>query len=117
MSRQLFSYLLVALCVAILAIGQIIFKFVGARLTSIFDLFNEPWAAALFGVAVGLYAASTLAWVVALRTLPLTQAYVFMSAGFILVPLAAHFLLGEPLTARLMFGSLIVILGILVAVS
>ena len=117
MNGQSFSYLLVALCVVTLASGQIIFKLVGTRITGIADLFTDLGALALLGTAVGLYAASTLAWIIALKTLPLTHAYIFMSIGFILVPIAAHFLLGEPLTIRLMVGSLIVMLGILVAVS
>ena len=117
MNSQSFSYLLVALCVVALASGQIIFKLVGTRITGIADLFTDVADLALLGAAVGLYAVSTVAWIIALRTLPLTHAYMFMSIGFILVPIAAHFLLGEPLTVRLMFGSMIVMLGILVAVS
>lgn len=117
MRGQFFSYLLVALCIVALSIGQIVFKIVGTRLVGIADLFRDSGAAALLGTAVGLYAASTLAWIVALRTLPLTQAYMFMSVGFILVPLTAHFLLGEPLTVRLIVGGLIIILGILIAVT
>jgi drug/metabolite transporter (DMT)-like permease len=117
MSGQLFSYLLVALCVVTLAVGQIIFKLVGTRITGIADLFTDLRIATLLATAIGLYAASTVAWIVALRTLPLTHAYIFMSLGFILVPLAAHFLLGEPLAVRLIVGSLIIIFGILVAVT
>jgi drug/metabolite transporter (DMT)-like permease len=117
MSVQFFSYLLIALCVVALAIGQIIFKLVGSRITGITDLFTDLGAAALLGTAIGLYGASTLAWVIALRKLPLTQAYIFMSLGFILVPLAAHFLLGEPLAIRVIIGSLIIIVGILVAAT
>ena len=117
MNSQSFSYLLVALCVVALAFGQIIFKLVSTRITGITDLFTDLVALALLGTAVGLYAACTVAWIVALKALPLTHAYIFMSTAFVLVPLAAHFLLGEPLTIRLMVGSLIVMLGILVAVS
>jgi drug/metabolite transporter (DMT)-like permease len=117
MNSQSFSYLLVALCVVALAFGQIIFKLVGTRISGAADLLTHVTALALLAAGVGLYAASTVAWIIALRTLPLTHAYMFMSIGFILVPIAAHFFLGEPLTGRLMFGSLIIILGILVAVS
>jgi drug/metabolite transporter (DMT)-like permease len=117
MNSQPLSYLLVALCVAALALGQIIFKVVGARITGISNLFSDRVTLALLGTAVVLYAASTLGWILALRTLPLTHAYMFMSVGFVLVPLASHFLLGEPLTIRLIVGSLIVMFGILVAVS
>ena len=117
MSSQAFSYLLVAFCVVALAIGQIVFKFVGIRLASLTDLFTDVPALALLGIAVTLYAASTLAWIVALRTLPLTHAYTLMALGFILVPLTAHFLLGEPLTTRLIAGSVVIIAGILIAVT
>ena len=60
MSVQFFSYLLIALCVVALAIGQIIFKLVGSRITGITDLFTDLGAAALLGTAIGLYGASTL---------------------------------------------------------
>jgi drug/metabolite transporter (DMT)-like permease len=71
----------------------------------------------LFIFALLLYFFSTIAWIAALRVLPLSQAYVFMSLAFVLVPLGAHFLLGEPLTLRIALGSLIVIAGVLLTVS
>ena len=68
-------------------------------------------------VAIVLYAISTLAWIVALRTLPLSKAYLFLACGFILVPLGAHFIIDEPLSPRLVTGSILVALGVWVAVS
>ena len=91
MNGQFYSYLLAAFCAVALAIGQIIFKLVGTRITCIADLFTDLGAIALLGTAVGLYAASTVAWIVALGTLPLTHAYIFMSIGFILVPIQRIF--------------------------
>jgi uncharacterized membrane protein len=38
-----------------------------------------------------------------------------MSASFILVPLMSYFVLGEPITTRLVIGSALIICGVLVA--
>ena len=42
------------------------------RIVGISDLFTDLGALALLGTAVALYPASTVAWIVALGTLPLT---------------------------------------------
>ncbi len=69
----------------------------------------------MFLGAGGLYAASTVIWVLALRKLPLSSAYMFMSLGFVIVPIAAHFFFGEAIEWKHAIATLLVVTGILVA--
>lgn len=111
------NYIVIAVCVAVIAVGQLLFKLVGARLgaAGLAALLTDRAAALMFVAALALYGTATLAWVWALRSVPLSTAYLFMSASFILVPLMAHFVLGEPISPRLAVGSLLVVGGILIA--
>lgn len=111
------TYAVIAACVAVIAVGQLLFKIVGARLgpAGLAGLLADRSAALLLVAALLLYGGATLAWVWALRSVALSTAYLFMSASFILVPLMAHFVLGEPLSPRLALGSLLVVAGILIA--
>lgn len=59
------------------------------------------------------YALSTLFWLRALSRLPLAAAYPFLSLNFILVPLAGHFLLREPVTPWQVAGSALIVAGLL----
>lgn len=111
------AYVLVAFCVLALTSGQVMFKVVSSRIVTLADLRTDTVALAIFAFAASLYAISTLAWVVALRSLPLSQAYLFTAAGFVLVPFAAHFLLGEPLSARVLVGAVLVAAGIWISAS
>jgi multidrug transporter EmrE-like cation transporter len=117
MSSPLTSYLLVGFVVLVLAAGQILFKTVGLRLTTFSVLWSDPSTFGIFCAALTLYGISTLAWIAALRTLPLSQAYIFTALGFVVIPLASHFLFGEPLTLRFALGTALIVGGILVAVT
>ncbi len=64
-----------------------------------------------------LYGLATIAWIWALRQVPLTTAYMFMSLGFVLVPIMSHFVLGEALNIRIALGSAMIIAGIMVSAT
>ena len=96
---DIIPYVLVMFCVCALAAGQIIFKIVSGRISTLIDIFRDPGTLTIFAAAAVLYALSTLAWISALKSLPLSQAYLFMSFGFLLVPIAAHFVFGEALSS------------------
>lgn len=112
---QIFSYGLVGFCVCALAAGQIIFKIVSGRVDTLTDILTDRNTFFIFASAATLYGASTLAWIVALRSIPLSQAYLFMALGFVIVPVAAHFVFGEPLRPQLLLGALLVCVGVWVA--
>ncbi len=113
------AYVLVMICVVTIAVGQLIFKYVSANLNelSLVALRNQPSLLALLVLAMGLYAACTILWVIALRDLPLSRAYVFMALGFIIVPLGARILFDEQLTPSYMVGALMISIGIVVTVT
>lgn len=63
--------------------------------------------------AVGLYAGATVLWFAILRVTPLSVAYPFAALSFVLVPVGAWALFGEPLSLRYGAGLMLIILGIL----
>ena len=111
MNTPLTSYLLVGFVVVALAAGQILFKTLGLRLTTFSVLWSDTATFGIFCAAMTLYAIATLAWIAALRTLPLSHAYIFMALGFVIIPLASHFLFGEPLTLRFALGTALIMGG------
>ena len=115
MTERLVGYVLVAACVLALTTGQLLFKIVSTRAASLWDIPHDALAISCLGVAILLYCCSTILWLVALQSLPLSQAYILMALGFVLVPLGAHFFLGEPWSTRLLIGSIVVVCGIWIA--
>jgi drug/metabolite transporter (DMT)-like permease len=115
--NPLLNYAIILFVVMVIAVGQLIFKTVSLRLgdRGFEVLLTDHRTALLFLAALAAYGVSTLGWVLALRNVPLNTAYLFMSASFILVPLMSYFVLGEPITMRLVIGSALIICGVLVA--
>lgn len=111
------SYLAILGCVFGLAVGQILFKLLSSQVASLPDIVASPRSLGLFVVAIGIYAVTTLAWILALRFIPLSHAYLFMSLGFVFVPLLSHFVLGERITLRYAAGAAVIIAGVWLASS
>jgi drug/metabolite transporter (DMT)-like permease len=113
---RIFALVLFALA---LACGQILFKAaaqsikgpIGFDAQTIFQLFSNPYL--LLGLAV--YAFTALYWVLLLRSIELSKAYLIVSLALVLVPLAGTFLFREPFTARLFIGLIIILFGLAVA--
>lgn len=108
------AYILVALCVISLAAGQLLFKTVSGKMSNLSSLLLTYDTAKFFFAAMALYGVSTLLWISALRTLPLSKAYPFMAIGFIIVPIAAHLIFGERLTYLYFIGATIIVCGIII---
>lgn len=110
------NYLLIAGAVVVIACGQIMFKYAaqrlsfpdGASLPLLLSSNLQPIALVL--LAVTLYALSTAAWIQALRTVPLSVAFMFNSLAFVLVPGAGFLLFGEAVPRYFALG-LVMILG------
>ena len=111
------SIAMLIISVFALATGQILFKLISSKIETIADIASNKTALALFLAAASIYASSTLLWISALRNIPLSHAYLFISGGFILVPLASYFIFNEPITYRFMIGSAVIIAGIWMATS
>lgn len=113
------NYAIIVACVVVVAIGQLMFKTVGTRLgdRGFEAMLTDHATAALFALALAAYGASTLGWVLALRNVPLSTAYLFMSASFVLVPAMAFLVLGEPISNRVLLGGALIVGGILVTAT
>lgn len=106
---------MVAICVAVLAAGQVLFKEFSLRIGRAGGIYELGLAdLSLFALAGVLYAASSVLWVLALRDLPLSHAYPFMALGYIIVPLAALVIYGEHLSGRYFLGVLFIVVGLLI---
>jgi len=58
------------------------------------------------------YAVATLLWLLALRALPLSQAFPVLGLQFALVPLASRAILREQVTGTQWSGILLIVLGV-----
>ena len=99
----------------LISAGQLLFKQASAatglvtfnRTTA---LLTNPYLLA----ALVIYFASTLWWVIVLRDMPLSRAYGFMAMSFVYVPALSWLLLGEPINARTVLGTLLIVGGLMV---
>lgn len=102
--------------VSVLAIagGQLLFKLAAQNAERSAAGFPWEFASGYMAAALAVYAAATLLWVWVLKSVPLNIAYPFMGLAFIVVPVFAWMLLGEPLDWRHLAGGLLIIGGIAV---
>ena len=110
--------LLVLACVALIGGGQLLFKAAAGQ----WRLDAGAWIAvrsllsAAFVAALIIYGLATLLWVYALRTVPLGAAFPLYALTFLIVPLLAHFVAGEPLSTNTVIGGLVIIAGVFITV-
>jgi undecaprenyl phosphate-alpha-L-ara4N flippase subunit ArnE len=71
------------------------------------SLLNAPMIAWLW-----CYAGSTLLWLIALRTIPLSQAFPILGLQYALIPLVSGRLLGEPMGPGQRIGIIIIVIGV-----
>ena len=110
---------LTLVCVALLAAGQLLFKVAamqwridGWTLETVRGFLSPAMCAALV-----VYGIATVLWVYVLRTAPLSLAYPLFSLAFIVTPVLAHLMLGEPFAWRTLAGGVVIIVGVLIAVA
>jgi multidrug transporter EmrE-like cation transporter len=100
-----------------IAAGQILFKRAAAQLDggSGFSWVLELARLPTMWLALALYGASTLLWVRILTTVPLSRAYPFVALAFVLVPAAGYVFFHESVNGRQLFGTALIVAGVLVA--
>lgn len=106
---------LLAVTVSAIASGQTLFKLASMAWvpgSGLLGLMQVPW----FWVGLVVYGGATLAWLMLLRTVPLTLAYPFFSLAFFIVPLLSWWFLGEPLQAKQWLGAVLIAVGVWVSV-
>ena len=112
-----FQLALILITVTALAAGQVLFKLAAGSLNfapgwQLMELL-EPRLV----VALVVYALATVLWLAVLRITPLRLAYPFIGLAFVLVPVLAHFILGEPVGLNTFLGAALILLGIWVSVG
>jgi drug/metabolite transporter (DMT)-like permease len=99
---------------AMLAVGQLLFKKSGLAMRGV------PFGDGLlilaqfpaFYAAICLYALSTVLWVWLLSRVTLMQAYPWVSAGVVVVPLLSSLIFGEKVAPSYWLGAALIIAGI-----
>jgi len=99
----------------LIALGQLLFKQAGLRLSAngqqnVLQTMLDPFLIA----ALALYGIGTLLWVYVLSRLPLSQAYPFMAFTYILVPVASMLLFKETIPPAYWIGAALIIAGVVV---
>lgn len=104
--------LLLALNVLALSIGQVLFKLAALGLDGTEPLVRQLVFNRYLFSALAVYALATGLWVALLRQVPLHVAYPFVALAFFLVPLMAHWVLGEPLRWQTLAGACVIFAGV-----
>ena len=113
------GYFFVALTVVFTVVGQFLIKWrvneagtlpadLHGKFLFVWQLLLDPWIILGFGSAFG----AALCWMLALTKLPLSHAYPFTAATFILVVLGGAWLFSEPLSLMKMIGVGLIVAGV-----
>jgi multidrug transporter EmrE-like cation transporter len=103
-----------ALFTVMLAGGQVLFKHVGLVLQgrSGASAFLVILRAPSLYAALALYGLATLLWIWILSRVPLSQAYPWVAAGMVIVPLLGWLVFGERLSPGFWLGVALILAGI-----
>jgi drug/metabolite transporter (DMT)-like permease len=101
----------------LIATGNTLFKLVAnsspkiSDATGLLSLLSSP----LLWLAGALYFGTTIFWIFILQQVPLSRAYPFAALGFVLVPIFSYFIFGEGVSARLVAGTVFILIGVYLA--
>jgi undecaprenyl phosphate-alpha-L-ara4N flippase subunit ArnE len=98
----------------ILAIGQVLFKLASSSFSAFsYGSFRLLAVNPYLLAALALYGGATVLWLYVLSRVKLGHAYPFIALTFVIVPILAHFILGETFGSRYVLGLMLVVLGVL----
>lgn len=103
---------LILSCVAMISLGQVLFKYVGLNIADLRS-FLDLKVALTFFLSLVVYGFATLLWIHVLRSVPLTRAYPFMATAFLVVPLLSVWFFGESINIWYFVGTAFIIAGVL----
>jgi len=109
-------YVFTIIAVLGIAAGQILFKTVATRIggRGPLELIGDSqFMLPLIG-SLTIYGIATILWILALQSLALSRAYMFMSLSFIIVPVVSAIFLSEPLTTGFIVGLALIVAGVTV---
>lgn len=108
------NFLSLAVFTTMLAAGQLLFKQVGLSIRdqSLVEALLSTLRQPAFYAAISLYGLSTLLWIWILSRVPLTQAYPWVAAGVVIVPLLGWWVFGERVSITFWVGVILIVIGI-----
>lgn len=115
MSTPLF--LLTVTTVIGLSVGQVLFKLAANAMRDDMPFWISVVRNVYLLSALVVYGLSTALWIAVLRQAPLRLAYPFVAMAFVLVPILAHWFLGEPLRWQNFVGAGLIGAGIWISVG
>ena len=99
-----------------ISIGQVLFKYAAIE-NDRSGGFSHLLTNGYFYVGVLDYALCTLFWIWILKDVPLSSAYPYVSIVFVFVPLMSWYFFGEPFSLKMIAGTMIIVLGVIVVTS
>lgn len=102
----------ILLVVAMLSVGQILFKATGVALRQAGASITSASVFLPFATAGVVYALASLLWVNALSDTPLAIAYPATALSFVLVPIASYYFFQEQLNLVNVMGLGVIIIGV-----
>jgi len=101
------------------AVAQLLLK-AGTNALGVLTLSRETWADTLwsmatqghFALGIACYALSVVVWIFGLSRVPVSIAYPLLSVGYVVNAVAAHYLLGEAVTASRWLGIGFIVIGV-----
>lgn len=109
-------FFLISFTVILLSVGQILFKQASEDLNLTPSQILPSLLSIKLAISFAVYATATLLWLISLKGVPLRVAYPFAATAFFIVPILAHFFLGEALSWNTFFGASLIGLGVIVSV-
>lgn len=106
-----YRYLMVFLCVLLICIGQILFKYAATTADNRYGVLGLLWNKFLI-VAGIIYVGATFLWVWQLKFVPLNRAYPIYAAAFVIVPLLSWFFFRERFGLPYALGALLIVAGV-----
>jgi drug/metabolite transporter (DMT)-like permease len=107
---------LIILTVFALSSGQILFKLAATSFTYDPERIISSFLNVKLITALLVYAVATVMWLMVLRTMPLRLAYPFVALAFFIVPIMAHYLLGEALSWKTFAGAALIGVGVWISI-
>lgn len=106
----------IVLTVIALSLGQILFRIAALGMAAPDSSLLEKILSGKLLLALTVYAVATIMWLFVLRSVPLRLAYPFVALAFILVPVLAHYTLGEPIGWNTFIGGAVIAAGVCISV-
>ena len=109
------QFIFVILTVICLSVGQVLFKVASSSVELSLNGFLKSLFNTKLFIALVVYMLATMMWLLVLKETPLRVAYPFAALAFFVVPILAHFLLGETLGWNTFAGGALIALGVWVS--